>query len=61
MPEIQGVKGEAIVSYAELLTTRELGYHRLVRLWRAFPEGEQNEEKERKPYFTHRRDVRTLA
>jgi hypothetical protein len=31
MPEIQGVKGEAIVSYAELLTTRELGYHRLSR------------------------------
>jgi hypothetical protein len=31
MPEIQGVKGEAIVSYAELLTTRELGYPRLSR------------------------------
>jgi hypothetical protein len=29
MPEIRGVKGEAIVGYAELLTTREVGYHRL--------------------------------
>ena len=29
MPQIQGVKGEAIVSYAELLTTPEVGYPRL--------------------------------
>jgi hypothetical protein len=29
MPQIQGVKGEAIVSYAEPLTTLEMGYHRL--------------------------------
>jgi hypothetical protein len=29
MPQIQGVKGEAVVSYCEPLTTLEMGYHRL--------------------------------
>ncbi|UCG79809.1 MAG: hypothetical protein JSV60_07445, partial [Desulfobacterales bacterium] len=29
LPRIQGVKGEAVVSYCELLTTLEMGYHRL--------------------------------
>ena len=31
MPQIQGVKGEAVVSYCEPLTTKEMGYHRLSR------------------------------
>ena len=31
MPKIQGGKGEAIVSYAEPLTTQEMGYHELSR------------------------------
>ncbi|MES0362550.1 MAG: hypothetical protein ABUK14_01230 [Desulfobacteria bacterium] len=31
MPQIQGVKGEAVVSYCEPLTTLEMGYHRLSR------------------------------
>jgi hypothetical protein len=31
MPQIQGVEGEAVVSYCELLTTPKMGYHRLSR------------------------------
>jgi len=31
MLEIQGVKGEAVVSYCESLTTKEMRYHRLSR------------------------------
>jgi len=31
MLQIQGVKGEAIVSYAEPLTTQEMGCHQLSR------------------------------
>jgi hypothetical protein len=29
MPEVQGVEGEAVVCYAEPLTTQEMRYHRL--------------------------------
>jgi hypothetical protein len=29
IPQIQGVEGEAVVNYCELLTTKEMGYHRL--------------------------------
>ena len=29
MPQIRGVKGEAVVIYCELLTTKEMGYPRL--------------------------------
>jgi hypothetical protein len=29
MPQIQGVEGEAVVCYAEPLTTQEMRYHRL--------------------------------
>ena len=35
-------KGEAVVGYRESLATQQMGYHRLVRLWRAFPPGKQN-------------------
>ena len=38
MPQIQGVKVEAVVIYAEFLTTRELGYYRLS------PKGKQQGE-----------------
>jgi hypothetical protein len=31
MPEIQGAKGEVIVSYCEPLATQEIRYHRLSR------------------------------
>jgi len=31
MPQVQDVKGEAVVSYCEPLTTREMGCHRLSR------------------------------
>jgi hypothetical protein len=31
MPQIQGVEGEAVVSYCEPLTTPKMGYHRLSR------------------------------
>ncbi|MBW2566060.1 MAG: hypothetical protein JRE24_04060 [Deltaproteobacteria bacterium] len=31
MPQIQGVKGDAVVTYCELLTTREMWYDRLSR------------------------------
>ena len=31
MLQIQGVKGEAVVNYAEPLTTQEMQYHRLSR------------------------------
>jgi hypothetical protein len=31
MPQIQGAKGEAIVSYCEPLATQEMRYHRLSR------------------------------
>ncbi len=31
MSQIQGVKGEAVVSYCESLTTKEMEYHRLSR------------------------------
>jgi len=31
MPHIRGGKGEAVVSYCEPLTTKEMGYHRLSR------------------------------
>jgi hypothetical protein len=42
MPQVQGVEGEAVVCYAEPLTTQQMLYHRLVRLWRAFPKGKQH-------------------
>ena len=29
MPQIQGIKGEAVVVYCESLITKEMGYHRL--------------------------------
>jgi len=29
MPQIQGIKGEAVVVYCEPLITKEMGYHRL--------------------------------
>jgi len=32
MPQVQGVKGEAVVLYREPLTTQEMWYHRL-SLW----------------------------
>jgi hypothetical protein len=31
MPQVQGVEGEAVVCYAEPLTTQEMRYHRLSR------------------------------
>ena len=31
MPQIQGIKGEAVVVYCEPLITKEMGYHRLSR------------------------------
>ncbi|OEU63719.1 MAG: hypothetical protein BBJ57_13630 [Desulfobacterales bacterium PC51MH44] len=31
MPQIQGIKGEAVVVYCEPLITWEMGYHRLSR------------------------------
>ena len=31
MPQIQGVKGEAVVIYCEPLATKKMGYHRLSR------------------------------
>ena len=31
MPQIQGVKGEAVGTYCEPLITQEIGYHRLSR------------------------------
>jgi hypothetical protein len=31
MPQIQGLKGDAVASYCEPLTTLEMGYHRLSR------------------------------
>ena len=31
MPQICGVKGEAVAIYCEPLTTKEMGYHRLSR------------------------------
>jgi len=31
MPQIQGVKGEAVVNYCEPLTTPKMGCHRLSR------------------------------
>ncbi len=31
MPQIQGIKGEAVVVYCEPLITQEMGYHRLSR------------------------------
>jgi hypothetical protein len=67
MLQIRGVKGEAVVSYCEPLTTQvirsrtsgEMGYHRLVRLWwRAFPKGKQNEDPKEKSYSTDRRDTK---
>jgi len=33
MPQIQGVKGEAVVSYCESLTTQEMGYHRALPVY----------------------------
>jgi hypothetical protein len=39
---MQGVKGEAVVVYANPLRTQQMLYHRLVRLWRAFPKGKQH-------------------
>jgi hypothetical protein len=39
---MQGVKGEAVVVYADPLRTQQMLYHRLVRLWRAFPKGKQH-------------------
>jgi hypothetical protein len=32
MPQVQGVEGEAVVCYAEPLTTQEMRYHRLSRM-----------------------------
>jgi hypothetical protein len=52
MPQIQGVKGEAIVSYAEPLTTQacpaELSREAEDAVSSAFPEGKQNEDLEEK-------------
>ena len=31
VPQIQGVKDEAVVNYCESFTTQEMGYHRLSR------------------------------
>ncbi len=31
MPQIQGIKGEAVVVYCEPLITQEMGYHRISR------------------------------
>jgi len=31
MPQIQGIKGEAVVIYCEPLITKEMGYHQLSR------------------------------
>ena len=31
MPQIQGIKGEAVVVYCKSLITMEMGYHRLSR------------------------------
>jgi len=31
MPQVQGVEGEAVVCYADPLTTQEMRYHRLSR------------------------------
>jgi len=31
MPQVRGVKGEAVVIYCEPLTTKEVGYYRLSR------------------------------
>jgi len=31
MPQIQGIKGKAVVNYCEPLTTPKMGYHRLSR------------------------------
>ena len=31
MPQVHGVKGEAVVIYCEPLTTKEMGYYRLSR------------------------------
>jgi len=31
MPQIQGIKGEAVVNYCEPLITKKVGYHRLSR------------------------------
>jgi len=31
MPQLRGVKGEAVVVYCEPLTTKEMGYYRLSR------------------------------
>ncbi len=31
MPQIQGIKGEAVVVYCKSLITQEMGYHRLFR------------------------------
>ena len=31
MPQVRGVKGEAVVIYCEPLTTKEMGYYRLSR------------------------------
>ncbi len=31
MPQVQGVKDEAVINYCEPLTTQEMGYHRLSR------------------------------
>ncbi len=31
MPQIQGIKGEAVVAYRNPLITQEVGYHRLSR------------------------------
>jgi hypothetical protein len=32
MPQLRGIKGEAVVVYCEPLITKEMGYHRLSRL-----------------------------
>ena len=39
---LRQAQGEAVVSYAEPLATQNMQYHRLVRLWRAFPKGKQH-------------------
>jgi len=31
MPQVQGVRSQAVVNYCELLATQEMGYHRLSR------------------------------
>jgi hypothetical protein len=53
MPQIQGVKGEAVVSYCEPLTTLEMGYHPAKG-----GKGKQNEGPKKESYFIGGRDTK---